>query len=300
MLNTHTKHNKNNINSIDSHLLKDLIGYIANLYVIKITQYGIYLAKTKDTIYNSNVSVLLPNVYLMGNENIGDEIKVFIYTDSQDRIIATTNMPLASINSIAILKVKDKNKNGLFLDMGLAKDIFMPTKYPNKYPLNTDIVVRITRDKEYRLIAKKDINPLLKPCKNKSILHHKVNIYTISESNLGFLCVVMPYYYQGMIYHNTLQTKLTLFKSYFAKVVKIRHDGKLDLILQRDTKGLLDLIKKLNKNNEYFCINDENAKILCISKKGLKKEISLLIKQNKVIFVKDNGYCTIDSKLVKY
>lgn len=291
----HKQNKINKPNSLQNHILKDLIGHVVKLYVIKKTQYGIYLAKTKDTAYNSNVSILLPNAYVKGSEHIGDELQVFIHTDSQDRITATTQTPLAIIDSISILKIKDKNDKGLFLDIGLPKDIFMPTKYPNKYHLNTDIVVRIARDKEYRLIAKKDINPLLKPCKNKSILHHKVNIYTISESNLGFLCVVVPHYYQGIIYHNTLKKKLNLYTKYTAKIAKIRHDGKLDLILDRNSKTLLDMIINLNSKGEYFCINDKNIEALCISKKGLKKEISDLIKQNKITFIKNKGYCVVNN-----
>lgn len=283
---------------LQEHLLVDMIGSRQKLYVVKKTQHGIYLAKSQYA-NNSLECVLLPNVYLNGSENIGELLDVFIYTDSNDRIIATTQIPTATLNSIALLPIKGSNEYGLFLDIGLAKDIFMPTKSVNSYKQYTHIVVRITRDKMNRLIAKKDISTLIKPCKTYNLVHKKVSLWTISSSNLGILCVVLPYYHYGMIYHNTLQEPITLFKQYEAKVAKVRNDGKLDLVLVRDREKLYSMIAKLNENNLYFSINDSCAKNLSMSKKGLKKELSSLLTQRRIIFVQDKGYCVIESSLAK-
>ena len=256
---------------------------------------------TQETTQNldTNKIVLLPNAYTNGNEEIGDYIEVFIHTDSSDRILATTKKPLAMLNEIARLEIRDSNKDGLFLDIGLAKDIFMPTKSLHQYANHTHIVVRITQDKMKRLIAKKDINPLLKPCKTQNLLHKNVKIWTISSSPIGILCVVLPHYYHGMIYSNTLSYPLNLYEEYEAKVVKVRNDGKLDLIIARDINEVYNLIAKLNSKNEYFIVNDKSAKMLSMSKKGVKKELTMLLKQKRIVFIQHKGYCVIESHLAK-
>ncbi|AQQ58928.1 hypothetical protein XJ32_01115 [Helicobacter bilis] len=246
-----------------------------------------------------NKIVLLPNAYITGNEEIGDYIEVFIHTDSSDRILATTKKPLAMLNEIARLEIRDSNKDGLFLDIGLAKDIFMPTKSLHQYANHTHIVVRITQDKMKRLIAKKDINPLLKPCKTQNLLHKNVKIWTISSSPIGILCVVLPHYYHGMIYSNTLSYPLNLYEEYEAKVVKVRNDGKLDLIIARDINEVYNLIAKLNSKNECFIVDDKSAKMLSMSKKGVKKELTTLLKQKRIVFIQHKGYCVIESHLAK-
>ena len=248
---------------------------------------------------DSNKIVLLPNAYITGNEEIGDYIEVFIHTDSSDRILATTKKPLAMLNEIARLEIRDSNKDGLFLDIGLAKDIFMPTKSLHQYANHTHIVVRITQDKMKRLIAKKDINPLLKPCKTQNLLHKNVKIWTISSSPIGILCVVLSHYYHGMIYSNTLSYPLNLYEEYEAKVVKVRNDGKLDLIIARDINEVYNLIAKLNSKNEYFIVDDKSAKMLSMSKKGVKKELTTLLKQKRIVFIQHKGYCVIESHLAK-
>lgn len=285
-------------NKLQEHALFDMIGTRQQLCVVKKTQHGIYLAQSQHAS-NSLECVLLPNAYVRNDEKIGEILDVFIYTDSNDRIVATTQMPLATLNSIALLPIKDSNEYGLFLDIGLAKDIFMPTKSIDLYKKYTHVVVRITRDKMNRLIAKKDISPLIKPCKTQNLLHKKVSLWTISSSNLGILCVVLPHYHYGMIYHNTLQKPLTLFNQYEAKVAKVRHDGKLDLVLVRDREQLYSFIARLNKDGKYFIINDSNARELAMSKKGIKKELSELITQRRIVFIKDGGYSIIESSLAK-
>ncbi|RDU67091.1 hypothetical protein CQA53_02215 [Helicobacter didelphidarum] len=238
----------------------------------------------------SKDSVLLPNIYLKGDEHIGDILEVFLFTDSDDRIVATTQKPHAMINQIVRLCIKDKNEYGIFLDMGLPKDIFMPTNIPHKYHIGDFIVVRITRDKQHRLIAKKDISPLIKPCRNPKLLHQRLQVWSISESPLGVLCVAIPHYYQGIVYYNTLTAKLHTNTEYRVKVTKVRKDGKLDFILERDSEGLLREIKMQNECGKYFCVNDDNARKLSMSKKGLKKELSVLLLRHKIEFIKEKGY----------
>lgn len=146
--------------------------------------------------------VLLPNKFCPSGARVGDEVQAFIYTDSQDRFIATTQSPLATLGQIAFLRVVSVGQNGVFLDLGLDKDIFMPSKNPKSYALDSLVAVKICADKSHRLIAKKGIKDTLKPYRAKHRGAHrgtKVEILPFEISPLGVGCVVEGKYY-GLLY----------------------------------------------------------------------------------------------------
>lgn len=146
--------------------------------------------------------VLLPNKFCPSGAKVGDEVQAFIYTDSQDRFIATTQTPLATLGQIAFLRVVSVGQNGVFLDLGLDKDIFMPSKNPKSYALDSLVAVKICADKSHRLIAKKGIKDTLKPYRAKHRGAHrgtKVEILPFEISPLGVGCVVESKYY-GLLY----------------------------------------------------------------------------------------------------
>lgn len=146
--------------------------------------------------------VLLPNKFCPSDAKVGDEVQAFIYTDSQDRFIATTQSPLATLGQIAFLRVVSVGQNGVFLDLGLDKDIFMPSKNPKSYALDSLVAVKICADKSHRLIAKKGIKDTLKPYRAKHRGAHrgtKVEILPFEISPLGVGCIVEGKYY-GLLY----------------------------------------------------------------------------------------------------
>lgn len=146
--------------------------------------------------------VLLPNKFCPSGAKVGDEVQVFIYTDSQDRFIATTQTPLATLGQVAFLRVVSVGQNGVFLDLGLDKDIFMPSKNPKSYALDSLVAVKICADKSHRLIAKKGIKDTLKPYRAKHRGAHrgtKVEILPFEISPLGVGCIVEGKYY-GLLY----------------------------------------------------------------------------------------------------
>lgn len=146
--------------------------------------------------------VLLPNKFCPSGAKVGDEVQAFIYTDSQDRFIATTQSPLATLGQVAFLRVVSVGQNGVFLDLGLDKDIFMPSKNPKSYALDSLVAVKICADKSHRLIAKKGIKDTLKPYKAKHRGAHrgtKVEILPFEISPLGVGCIVEGKYY-GLLY----------------------------------------------------------------------------------------------------
>lgn len=198
------------------------LGKIQTLTIARFSPNGAYLGKSatnakstntqKSKIYKQKSTqipsqictqipaseVLLPNKFCPSDAKVGDEVQAFIYTDSQDRFIATTQSPLATLGQIAFLRVVSVGQNGVFLDLGLDKDIFMPSKNPKSYALDSLVAVKICADKSHRLIAKKGIKDTLKPCKTK---HRgtKVEILPFEISPLGVGCVVEGKYY-GLLY----------------------------------------------------------------------------------------------------
>lgn len=198
------------------------LGKIQTLTITRFSPNGAYLGKSatntkstntqKSKIYKQESTqipsqictqipaseVLLPNKFCPSDAKVGDEVQVFIYTDSQDRFIATTQSPLATLGQIAFLRVVSVGQNGVFLDLGLDKDIFMPSKNPKSYALGSLVAVKICADKSHRLIAKKGIKDTLKPYKAK---HRgtKVEILPFEISPLGVGCVVEGKYY-GLLY----------------------------------------------------------------------------------------------------
>lgn len=146
--------------------------------------------------------VLLPNKFCPSGAKVGDEVQAFIYTDSQDRFIATTQSPLATLGQVAFLRVVSVGQNGVFLDLGLDKDIFMPSKNPKSYALDSLVAVKICADKSHRLIAKRGIKDTLKPYRAKHRGAHrgaKVEILPFEISPLGVGCIVEGKYY-GLLY----------------------------------------------------------------------------------------------------
>ncbi|ETD24974.1 S1-like domain-containing RNA-binding protein [Helicobacter macacae] len=222
------------------------LGKIQTLTITRFSPNGAYLGKSatntkstntqKSKIYKQKSTqipsqtlaqipineVLLPNKFCPSGAKVGDEVQVFIYTDSQDRFIATTQSPLATLGQIAFLRVVSVGQNGVFLDLGLDKDIFMPSKNPKSYALDSLVAVKICADKSHRLIAKKGIKDTLKPYKAK---HRgtKVEILPFEISPLGVGCVVEGKYY-GLLYTSQSSPKAKSTHRDFASKDSTRKD----------------------------------------------------------------------------
>ena len=126
------------------------LGEYQKLTVIKRVEFGVYLAETEDT----ERRVLLPAKQVPENTKIGDELEVFLYKDSKDRLIATTNQPKITLGGLAVLRVAEIGKIGAFLDWGLEKDLFLPYKEMTmKVQPGDEILVTLYIDKSSRLCA---------------------------------------------------------------------------------------------------------------------------------------------------
>lgn len=248
--------------------------------------------------------VLLPKKFCPSQAQIGDTILAFVYTDSLDRPVATTQMPLAQCGEVAVLRVVGQTGNGVFLDLGLDKDIFMPSKTPAKYPLDSRVAVYITLDKSSRLIAKKDIQSHLLPYRARGYARgKKVSILPFSVSDLGVSVVVDSRYY-GLVYlpqsvrdkqkspESTLAAMgLGLGLESSAFIHNVRKDGKLDLVLHkrdRADESAAKLLQVLRDNGGKLAVHYDSSpevvlSLLGMSKKALKRALSDLLARKLII-----------------
>lgn len=265
------------------------VGTFQTLKVKRFSEHGAYLIESR---LDSSDEVLLPNKFVDKNLALNDEINVFLYTDSLDRITATTQTPLAILGEIKALKVKENTQFGCFLEFGLDKDIFMPSRI--KHKIDSLVVVKITIDKQGRLIAKKGIKENLKACKahypSQLGENGKVKILPFEASNLGVGCVVEDEFFGLVFGENNLQ--IGIESSAF--VTKIRKDGKLDLNLSSkksiklDTQNILEKLDSSGSLNFNYDSSPESImEFFNMSKKAFKRALSQLI-ENKKIIIKNN------------
>ncbi|WP_290881562.1 S1-like domain-containing RNA-binding protein [Helicobacter sp.] len=264
------------------------VGICKELELARFVKAGAYLQ-------SGNAEVLLPNKYLPQSAKVGDKILVFLYTDSQDRPIATTLTPKAQRGEIAVLKVVDKSNFGCFLDLGIAKDVFMPTKTPQKYPLGSEVVVFLSVDRENRLIAKENIKPYLSNfCEKLSSFKvgFKVKILPFRISPLGYECVINGVNL-GLLHQNEVFEELPLCREREGFIKRIYSNGKCDLSLKnprekssdlQEGKKVLEILRqKGGKLALHYDSNPQEIQSLCsMSKKAFKRALSVLLRENKI------------------
>ena len=204
------------------------LGRVQELMVVREKNFGVYLGQKKDDA----AAVLLPKKQVPEGTKVGDKLKVFIYKDSEDRLIATTSMPKLELGGTAVLKVKDVSKIGAFLDMGLEKDLLLPFK-EQVYPVRAGEECRVALyiDKSGRLAATMKVYSYLcsdAPYKKDEWTEGRV--YEINE-NLGVFVAVADRYF-GLIPNRELYGKCRLGEVLKVRVTKVREDGKMDLSLR--------------------------------------------------------------------
>lgn len=267
------------------------LGKINRLRIDRVTEPGLYLKSE-----NEEDAVLLPNQYITKDMRVDSEIDVFIYTDSEDRLVATTQTPKAYLDEFAFLEVVDTVKFGAFLDIGLQKDILLPK---NKQKMPCDVgdkrVVKIVKDEETnRLIATQKF--ILSKDTKRFSKNEEVKVLVFGKTDLGYK-VIVNNMYEGLIFANEVFEKIEIGDIKPAFIKNIREDGKLDISLQLIGKGSDEAAKNkvLEKLFEhgYLSVNsksgaDDIKDIFGLSKKAFKKALNALKEENK-ISVADDG-----------
>ncbi|CBG39339.1 CvfB family protein [Helicobacter mustelae] len=251
------------------------IGFFQELQISRFSSNGAYLCDEESS------EVLLPNKFLQEEHKLGQKIRVFVSTDSEDRMVATTQIPYATRDQIAVLEIASIEDFGCFLDIGLDKDIFMPTKNPKRFHVGQRVCVFVTLDRTGRLIAKLGIKERLKAYPHKCKPYNRLSALPFERTPLGIGCVVEERYY-GLLYHSSLFSPLPLFSPIEVQIQKIRTDGRLDLRLCSSNgienfKKILDEKKVLNFH--YDSCPKSIQETFGMSKKLFKKTLTALIKQ---------------------
>lgn len=268
------------------------IGQYNTLSVTKIVDFGLYL-DGGDEESGGWGEILLPARYVPADCHVGSEIRVFIYFDSEDRIIATTETPKASVGQFAYLRVIDVNAAGAFLDWGLSKDLLVP--YPqqaNKMRQGAYYLVYVYQDEESeRVTASSKLSHFLNQTPPTYSVKQSVNAIVMATTDLGYK-VIIENQHTGMLYHNEVFQPLKIGQQITVNIKKIREDNKIDVLIDNPTKhDLSDLeqqiLNKLAANNGILWMGDKTAPdviyaAFSVSKKNFKRAVSRLYKQRLI------------------
>ena len=265
------------------------IGELNTLRVERDTDYGLYLRA------ENFEEVLLPNIYVMEAEMpIGSEIEVFVYTDSEDRPVATTKHPYAKLGEFGYFTVVDYKEYGAFVNWGLPKDLFVPLSQQKCYfHIGSKYVLRVCLDAETgRLYGTHKIGKWLSKDTKSLTENQKVDVLVLSKTPLGYK-VIIENLYEGMLFENEIFETLKVGERKEAYIKKIRKDGKLDLSLQPIGKKAstdvfeLKFLELLKENSNFIPVNSKSdaekiMKVFGLSKKSFKRTLTSLISQEKV------------------
>lgn len=265
-------------------------GVYHKLTIDRDSDYGLYL------INNEGDEVLLPNRYVPANFKIGDEMEVFVYGDSEDRPVATTETPFAKVGEAAYLRVVDKTIHGAFVDWGLLKDLFVPIRNQQSVmEVGRSYIVYVYEDSlTGRVVASAKLNPFIK---NEEITLHprqKVDIMVAYPANQGFRVIINNKYW-GMLYDNQLFQKVYPGDRFEAHVVRITEDNRIDISLQQQgfdevkiaANKLLEIIE-LKGGTLNLCDDSSPERVTELtnmSKKVFKRSVGYLLKREKIELV---------------
>lgn len=270
------------------------LGVFNTLKIARISEPGFYLQDKEEN------EVLLPNRYIKDGMTIDDEIIVFIYTDSEDRLVATTDIPKGCKDQFIFAEVVDTTKIGAFLDWGLPKDLFVPkNRQKTPFQVGDKRIVRIIEDeKTNRLIAVEKITSYLNNQTKHYKRNDKVSLLIFAKTPMGFKSIV-DNSHEGMIYHNEIFQKIHIGQSLEGYIKYVRDDGKLDISLQAIGKekntqeGTNKVVVALKEHGGVLPYNYKTdpetiKELFQMSKKNYKKTLTALI-ESKTISVDDDG-----------
>lgn len=255
-------------------------GVFNTLIINRDSDFGLYLKDDEGT------EVLLPNRYVTNEHKIGDEISVFIYFDSEDRMVATTDRPKIMIGEVAVLEVVGATRFGVFLDWGLPKDLFVP---------KSNQLTPMVRGEKYavamyvdsvtgRLVATSKIKNYVNNDEITVKPKEKVEIILAQRRDRGYRVIINNRNW-GMLYDNQIFSPMAIGDKAEAYVYKIAEDGRIDVSLQM--QGLDQVKVATEAIMELMC---ENNGTLEIGDKTDPEEVKLHTGMSKKVFKRAVGY----------
>lgn len=278
------------------------IGRFNKLKVVKHVDFGVFLDGEDDG------EILLPLRYMPEQCDVGDEVNVFVMFDSEDRLMATTEVPKAMVGDFALLKVVAVEKVGAFLDWGLAKDLFLPYAEQIHAPrVGQDILVYLYTDKSDRISASMRLDRYTQKAPPELKNGYEVDLLITGKTDLGFKAIVNNCC-QGLLFTNEVFQPLHYGQKTKGFIKTVRPDGKLDIVLQKTEKvghkaaddvGPL-ILEQLIKNSGFLAINDKTPpetiyKLFGVSKKKYKIALGGLYKK-RLITVDEDGIRLVAKK----
>lgn len=242
--------------------------------------------------------ILMPQKYVPEGVKPGDEVDCFVYVDQEDRLVATTETPVATVNHFACLECVWVNQYGAFLDWGVTKNLFCPFSEQKKhFEVGRRYVVYIYLDEEsYRLVATAKIERHL----SKEIPPYqpgdKVSLLIWQKTDLGFK-VIIDNKFGGLVYDNQIFKRIHSGETMDGYIANVREDGKIDVTLQptgrQETEDFAQRLLRWMQEHDGFCpLGDKSdpeaiKNLFQVSKKTFKKGVGALYRQHLIDIVDD-------------
>ncbi len=265
------------------------IGKYNVLRVNRSVDFGFYLTDAEEN------EVLLPKRYITSDMCIGDDISVFVYNDSGNRPVATTEVPRAVVGDFALMRVKTVNAVGAFLDWGLsAKDLLVPFReqrvrmQPGRW-----YIVHVYLDHESgRIVASAKLDRFLNNSHPHFYHRQKVDVLIVQRTELGHKVIVDNKYW-GMIYQNETYSQVNIGGRHVGFIKQVRDDDKIDVTLSKIEKLRVDdlsqaILDNMKSNNGRLTLNDKSspesiAAAFNCSKKDFKKALGQLYRLKSIV-----------------
>lgn len=264
------------------------IGNFNHLKVLREVSFGVYLDDGQE-------GILLPKRFVPPGTKTGDELKVFLYHDGEDRLIATTQLPKGVVGEIVKLKAVTVTAHGAFLDWGLMKDLFVPkSKQVTGMRVGGEYLVKIYPDEQTgRLAATEKFDSFLS---NEQLTVKEMDTIDITiyrKTDIGYV-VIINHIHTGVLHFNEVYREIHIGDSMKGYVKKIRADNKIDVVLgdmgyKRVEDETTKIFRLLQENNGYLPYNDKSGPdeiyaFFGMSKKTFKMVTGNLYKQRKIDF----------------
>ncbi len=268
------------------------LGDYNRMTVVKQVDFGIYLDGGDEG------EVLMPARYVPEGCKPGDELDVFVYLDNEERLVATTQTPLAKVGDFAFLKVSWVNEYGAFLDWGLMKDLFCPFREQKmKMEKDKGYIVHVHLDKEsYRIVASAKVEHYFDPSFPPYQHGDEVDLLVWQKTDLGFK-VIIDNRFPGLVYKNQVFRDIRTGDRLTGYIDIVREDGKIDVMLQptgrQMTMNLSDVLLDYLESHDGVCpLTDKSPaediySMFNVSKKNYKKAVGDLYKRRLIVLCDD-------------
>lgn len=266
---------------------KIALGCYNTLRITRKVDFGVYLDGGEDD------DILMPQKYVPVNAEVGDEVDVFVYADSEDRLVATTEKPFATVGQFAYLKVTTVTRFGAFLDWGLTKDLLVPySEQRSRMQVGESYIVYIYADNNTRRIAATEkTSRYLDNIAPRYQNGEEVDALIVARTDLGYKAIINNLH-TGIIYNSDVYRPLQIGQTIKAYISKVRDDDKIDLKLQKSGFDKVSslrqtIVQRLHENGGRMAVGDktdpETIKLAFgCSKKAFKMTIGAMYKDGEI------------------